>query len=36
LEIVLKLSDGSFDLFDGQGHPYNSQAELDHPKDELQ
>jgi hypothetical protein len=23
LEIFLKLNDGSFDLFDGQGHPYN-------------
>jgi hypothetical protein len=27
LEIVLKLDDGSFDLFDGDGHPYNAQAD---------
>ncbi len=27
LEIVLKLDDGSFDLFDGDGQPYNSQAD---------
>jgi hypothetical protein len=26
LEIVLKLNDGSFDLFDGQGQPYNPGA----------
>jgi hypothetical protein len=24
---MLKLDDGSFDLFDGDGHPYNAQAE---------
>jgi hypothetical protein len=27
LEIVLKLNDGSFDLFDGQGKPYNPGGE---------
>jgi len=27
LEIALKLDDGSFDLFDGDGHPYNAQAD---------
>jgi len=26
LEIVLKLDDGSFDLFDGDGHPFNAQG----------
>ncbi|HTC20203.1 MAG TPA: hypothetical protein VK859_05100, partial [bacterium] len=23
MEIILKLNDGSFDMFDGQGNPYN-------------
>ena len=27
MEIVLKLNDGSFDLFDGQGQPYNPGGE---------
>jgi hypothetical protein len=27
LEIELKLDDGSFDLFDGEGRPYNAQAD---------
>jgi hypothetical protein len=26
LEIILKLNDGSFDMFDAQGHPYNSET----------
>jgi hypothetical protein len=26
IEIVLKLNDGSYDMFDSQGNPYNSQA----------
>lgn len=25
LEIILKLNDGSYDMFNGQGHPYNSE-----------
>jgi len=26
LEIILKLNDGSFDMFDSQGHPFNNDA----------
>jgi len=29
LEIILKLQDGSFDMFDAQGHPYNAAGPVE-------
>ena len=29
LEIILKLNDGSFDMFGTDGHPYNSEASVE-------